>query len=478
MSLPSWNTLENNVKEIQRLQGRECAREYLMAENNKHGPGRCKGAIVTVNNGDVVMSRCNRWECWRCADGRNGRLWQESQRVMLGTQFMQWIDDIVYTIQVSFDVVPDVSEHEQQEQLAASLSSFIDKWQRKSKVDGRQLLYILGHGIKQTTGVIHVHVDCNYIPDGIDTPTPSHPQLMSSKWLSKRAKNNNLSLWIERARDIKKVGGYIGKNLKETINADIVPHFKRVKSSQDMPRIRRKADISALTKAWLRDYGRGKIVANFGNLEPIWIPHGLIDDAIYYGATVQSSTQPITSKKEVAQKSLSYIHTRTSRFDFCPIIPTVQCSGCRKQYPRTSAYFQESKKNSDGLTNTCIHCIQKDRDRDTKLSRKIGIKARDADNNAICGNRLPRTPLLEQWQDDTCECLYCEKLIYADDRWELEHIDGIRTHGGLNIIENVGFVHRDCHQLKTASGLDGRNYGATIGISVRGYVGTMQLELL
>jgi hypothetical protein len=33
-------------------------------------------------------------------------------------------------------------------------------------------------------------------------------------------------------------------------------------------------------------------------------------------------------------------------------------------------------------------------------------------------------------------------------------------------------------QHKTNSGLDGRNYGATIGISVRGYEGAMQLELL
>lgn len=477
MSLSSFKTLTASVTEIQRLHGRKDAIEYLMAENNKHGHRRCKGEIVTTSRHDVVMTRCNRWECWRCADGTNGRLWQESQRVMLATHFLQWIGDIVYTLVVTFDRVPAVTEHEQQKQFAENLSNFLKLWKIKAKSNNWILLWVLGHGVKQTNGVIHAHIVCNDISDGIASPTKAHPNLMKSKWLQKRAKNNNLSLWIERARNHDAVGGYIGKNLEETIHADIVPNFRRVKTSQHMPRLRRKHEISDLTKAWLRDYGSGQVYARIGNLEPNRIPHGLIDDALKLGYTVTSSTEPITRENEVAQKSLSYIHTQVGKFSFADIVPTVQCCGCNKHFPRTKSYFLPSTRNPDNLTNTCIHCIEYDRNRETDFNRRIDKQITGANRNAWCGKKLQKSALLSYWNDDYCECLYCEKPIHKKDDFELDHINGTRQHRGENVIENVGFVHPACHQKKTNSGLDGRNYGATIGISVRGYAGVMQKDL-
>lgn len=458
MTLPNFKTLMANVTALQRLQGRKDATDYLRIENNKRGHTRCTGQIVTTSRGNVVMTVCDKWDCWRCG---SRRLWKETQRILLATQFMQSIGD-VYAMTIFFDRVPAVTEHEQQKLFARRVSKFLDQWQKKAKRNGQLFLWVLGHGIKQTTGGIHAHMICNYIPDDIEA----------------RAKKNNLKLWIETARSPEACALYIRKNLEETMQADIMPKFRRVKTSQYMPKLRRKADISALTKAWYRDYGHGDVRASFGGLGSVQIPIDPIDDVLKLGATVTSSTESITRKNEVAQKTLSYIHTQTPPFRFYEIIPTVQCCRCKKHYPRTNSYFLPSKRNKDNLTNNCIHCIEYDRNRDKTFKRKIDKRRKNANHNARCKNKLTTEELLSYWHGDYTECLYCDVPIHIDDDSELDHINGTKQHRGLNVIENVGFCHPECHQHKTNSGLDGRSYGATIGRAVRGYAGVVQKRLI
>jgi len=454
-------------------QGHEIAINFILDENKKHGYKRCKGEIGIDKHRQVYMTRCERWECWRCI---GGRVWNEKQRILIATQFMQSVGD-VYFVTISFDSVPNVSYHQQQKQFIADVAKLLSRWNKKASRDGQILHYALAYGIKPSNGEIHAHMACNYIPDIESSATKTYPDRVKTNY----ATNCNLDLWIEMPREIIAISLYTAENLDETIGADVIPSFQRVRTSKYMPKLRKKNKWSVKTRLWVENYGRGRITANFGNLKPIKIPKELIDDVLKLGATVKSSAEPITRENEVAQNTLSYIHTKSSSdFRFYEITPLVKCSRCKRNLPHTDSYFEHKSKGKRGLTSQCIHCMKYDRERVSDFDRRIDRAITNADKNAWCGEKLKekKSELVERWTDDTCDCFYCDRPMHKDDLWELDHVHGTNQHGGQNVIDNVEFCCPECHKQKTASGLDGIAYLATIGKRKRGWSGVVQLTYL
>lgn len=452
MTAPSWKELIKTTRQLELKHGHEIARQYLMEENNKHGHKRCKGQIMLDRQNRIKMTRCNRFDCWRCV---NRRVWQEIQRVVISTQFMKSIGD-VYFVTITFDKPPDQAVHHQQEQFAESVNKLRKYWQRKAVSDGKILHYVIVHGIKPSNGEIHAHMVCNYLPDMKASPTPSKPLHVNSECLETYASEQNIKLWIERAESALAVGVYSGENLRETIGQNIIKSFWRVKASKYMPKVRKKRDLNRKTQAWIRDYGSGDVFAYFGKQEPIKIPVGLIDDLLKLGATIESSTVPDHTK------TIEYLSTKSDRIPFYDFVSTKLCKWCGKSYPITARYFGY-KKRGHGLAQTCIHCRDYDRIRDQEFDRKIDCRCKTHDGRVGYVNRLDRSEMKSRWSGGYTQCFYCDKRIHESDNWQIDHIKPL-SDGGLNVNSNIAICCQKCHKLKTASGLrDGYQYLATIG---------------
>jgi hypothetical protein len=215
-----------------------------------------------------------------------------------------------------------------------------------AKRNDTRLGYAAYFGLKKSSGQLHAHILCDYLPDAVSEPLQEYEYHHVSQWLSDTLSEYGLECFIlelPNYKDIVHMSEYTSNNTRSLLRSDLPARFRSVRHARHWHKLKRAP-------------GTMHIFACEQCKQTSWCTWAHAPSkCAHCGSESHTHVFAVKGYSNIvlySDKWREYINTPNNSDKH--LIETKTCSKCNSQYPATSQYFQKHGKST--LRSECKQC--------------------------------------------------------------------------------------------------------------------------